>query len=81
MYEHIKYEVTEPVAIISMNRPEALNAITGRMQAELKHALEAAETDEKVVGIVLTGEGRGFCAGADMGGLQNTARCSATCKE
>ena len=68
MYEHIKYEVTEPVAIISMNRPEALNAITGRMQAELKHALEAAETDEKVVGIVLTGEGRGFCAGADMGG-------------
>ena len=73
MYEHIKYEVTEPVAVISMNRAEALNAITGRMQAELKHALEAAETDEKVVGIVLTGEGRGFCAGADMGGLQNTA--------
>lgn len=73
MYEHIKYEVNEPVAVISLNRPEALNAITGRMQAELKHALEAAETDEKVVGIVLTGEGRGFCAGADIGGLQNTA--------
>ncbi len=73
MYEHIKYEVTDPVAVISLNRPEALNAITGRMQAELRHALEAAETDDKVVGIVLTGEGRGFSAGADIGGLQATA--------
>ena len=44
MYEHIKYEVTDPVAVISRNRPEALNAIAGRMQAELRHALEAAET-------------------------------------
>jgi enoyl-CoA hydratase/carnithine racemase len=73
MYEHIKYEVSNPVAVISLNRPEQLNAITGRMQAELKHALEAAETDENVVGIVLTGAGRGFCAGADIGGLQATA--------
>ncbi|NKB97180.1 MAG: enoyl-CoA hydratase [Pseudomonadales bacterium] len=73
MYEHIKYDVTDPVAVISLNRPEALNAITGRMQAELRHALEAAETDDKVVGIVLTGEGRGFSAGADIGGLQATA--------
>ena len=73
MYEHIQYEVDDPVAVITLNRPEALNAITGRMQAELKHALEAAETDESVVGIVLTGAGRGFCAGADIGGLQATA--------
>lgn len=73
MYEHIEYEVAEPVATIRLNRPEALNAITGRMQAELKHALAAAEADAKVVGIILTGAGRGFCAGADMGGLQATA--------
>ncbi len=73
MYEHIKYEVSDPVAVISLNRPEALNAITGRMQAELRHALSAAETDDQVVGIVLTGEGRGFSAGADIGGLQATA--------
>jgi len=73
MYEHIKYEVSDPVAVISLNRPEALNAITGRMQAELRHALTAAETDDQVVGIVLTGEGRGFSAGADIGGLQATA--------
>ncbi|MEM7079361.1 MAG: enoyl-CoA hydratase-related protein [Pseudomonadota bacterium] len=73
MYEHINYQVENPVAIIALNRPDALNAITGRMQAELKHALAAAENDENVVGIVLTGEGRGFCAGADIGGLQSTA--------
>ncbi len=73
MYEHIQYEVNEPVAVITLNRPDALNAITGRMQAEMKHALAAAESDEKVVGIVLTGAGRGFCAGADIGGLQATA--------
>ena len=73
MYEHILYEVEDPVAVISLNRPEALNAITGRMQAEMKHALAQAEKDEQVVGIVLTGAGRGFCAGADIGGLQATA--------
>ncbi len=66
MYEHIKYEVEEPVATITLNRPDALNAITGRMQAELKHALAAAEADEKVVGIVLTGAGKMFCAGGDL---------------
>ena len=73
MYEHITYDVEDPVAVITLNRPEALNAITGRMQAELKHALAAAEADDQVVGIVLTGAGRGFCAGADIGGLQATA--------
>jgi len=73
MYEHIQYDVTDPVAVITLNRPDALNAITARMQAELKHALAAAEADESVVGIVLTGAGKGFCAGADIGGLQATA--------
>ena len=73
MYEHIQYDVSDPVATITLNRPEALNAITGRMQAELRHALASAEADEKVVGIVLTGAGKGFCAGADIGGLQATA--------
>ncbi|MEM9620578.1 MAG: enoyl-CoA hydratase-related protein [Pseudomonadota bacterium] len=73
MYQHIQYNVEDPVAVITLNRPEALNAITARMQAELKHALAAAEADPAVVGIVLTGAGRGFCAGADIGGLQATA--------
>ena len=73
MYEQILYEVQDPVAVITFNRPEALNALTGRMQREFKHALAAAESDPSVVGIVLTGAGRGFCAGADIGGLQSTA--------
>jgi len=73
VYEHIQYDVDDPVAVITLNRPEALNAITGRMQAELRHALAAAEADSSVVGIVLTGAGRGFCAGADIGGLQAQA--------
>ena len=45
MYEHIQYDVSDPVATITLNRPDALNAITGRMQAELKHALAAAEAE------------------------------------
>ncbi|MFV2089556.1 MAG: enoyl-CoA hydratase-related protein [Pseudomonadales bacterium] len=73
MYKEIIYEVQDPVAIITMNRPEALNALTGRMQAEIRHALGAAEQDPAVVGIVLTGAGRGFCAGADMQGLNTIA--------
>lgn len=69
MYEEIDYSVEGAAAIITMNRPEALNAFTGRMLAEIKHALAAAERDPAAVGIVLTGAGRGFCAGMDMNAL------------
>tara|TARA_B100001094_G_C18038903_1_gene723973 strand:+ start:107 stop:946 length:840 start_codon:yes stop_codon:yes gene_type:complete len=68
-YQDIIYQVDDPVAVIKFNRPEALNAFTSRMLAEIRHALAAAETDEKVVGIILTGEGRGFCPGMDMNAL------------
>lgn len=70
-YQEITYAVTDPVAVITMNRPEALNAFTNRMLAEIRHALAAAEADERVVGIVLTGTGRGFCAGMDMNALND----------
>ncbi len=70
MYQDISYDVEEPVATIRFNRPKQLNAFTNRMGDELKHALAEAERDERVVAIVLTGEGRGFCAGADLKGLQ-----------
>ncbi len=73
MYQDILYEVDDPVAIVTMNRPDQLNALTGRMMAEMRHAFAAAENDPAVVGIVLTGAGRGFCAGADMQGLSATA--------
>lgn len=70
-YRDIIYEVNDPVAVITMNRPESLNAFTNRMLAEIRHALAAAETDEQVVGIILTGAGRGFCPGMDMNALDN----------
>jgi enoyl-CoA hydratase/carnithine racemase len=66
MYRELIYEVTEPVATITLNRPERLNALTARLLSEIPHALAAAEADRRVVGIVLTGAGRGFSAGADM---------------
>lgn len=72
-YEDIIYEVDAPVATITMNRPEQLNACTTRMVAELAHAVERAENDAAVVGIVLTGAGRGFCAGMDMTALRKTS--------
>jgi enoyl-CoA hydratase/carnithine racemase len=73
MYEEIIYEVEDPVATITINRPERLNALTARTQVELKHAMIAAERDERVVGIVLTGAGRAFSAGADMRSLAEIA--------
>lgn len=70
-YAEIIYEVDDPVATITLNRPEALNAWTGTMANELRDALGRAERDPHVTGIVLTGAGKGFCAGADMNTLSN----------
>ncbi len=77
MYQEILCEVVEPVATITLNRPDKLNALTGRMLSELRHALAAAEDDARVVGIILTGAGRGFSAGADMRGLSAQASAGA----
>ena len=52
-----------------MNRPDEMNALTVRMLSEIRHPVAAAEKDEKVVGIVLTGAGRRFCPGMDMNAL------------
>jgi len=70
VYQEILYEVAEPLATISFHRPDRLNAFTNRMGDELRHAIAEAEKDERVVVIILTGSGRGFCAGADLTGLQ-----------
>jgi enoyl-CoA hydratase/carnithine racemase len=71
VYEQIRYEVNDPIATITLSRPEALNAWTDRMAAEVKHAVARAEADPAAVAIVITGAGRGFCAGADMKHLQS----------
>lgn len=62
----ILYEVTDRVAVVTLNRPDQLNAWTHTMQRELAEALDRAAQDPDVGAIVLTGAGRGFCAGADM---------------
>lgn len=69
MYEDILYSVEDPVATITLNRPASLNAWTDRMGAEVRHAVARAEDDTAVVGIIITGAGRAFCAGADMNTL------------
>jgi enoyl-CoA hydratase/carnithine racemase len=66
MYDEILYDVDDPVAVITLNRPAALNAWTNGMDEEIRDALRRAEADAAVVGIVVTGAGRAFCAGADM---------------
>ena len=66
----ILYELREGVATITLNRPERLNAWTSVMEAELREALGQAAGDDAVKVIVITGAGRGFCAGADMSRLQ-----------
>lgn len=71
MYREILYEVADPVAIITLNRPQALNAWTPTMEMEVRGALTEAVADPAVVGIVLTGAGRGFCAGMDLKMLES----------
>lgn len=80
-YEEIIYEVSDPVATITLNRPAALNALTAKMLAEIRHAVAAAEQDESVVGIVLTGAGRGFCPGMDMNALDSMSSGSSGAKD
>ena len=73
MYSDILYQVEDPLAIITLNRPDRLNAFTSRTLAEIRDAVERSASDTAVVGIVITGAGRGFCAGLDMAALEQTA--------
>ncbi|MDF1719593.1 MAG: enoyl-CoA hydratase-related protein [Minwuia sp.] len=72
-YEQILYDVADGVATVTMNRPDRMNAMTLQMGGEIRHALQAASDDPAVRAIVLTGAGKGFCAGADAARLSGTA--------
>jgi enoyl-CoA hydratase/carnithine racemase len=71
IYEQILYDVSDRIATITLNRPERLNAWTLRMEAEVRHACMTADGDPDVRVIVVTGAGKGYCAGADMDLLQS----------
>jgi enoyl-CoA hydratase/carnithine racemase len=65
-YEQIRYELAENVLTLTMNRPDRLNAWTPTMLGELLDAFDRADADDDVRVVVITGAGRGFCAGADL---------------
>jgi enoyl-CoA hydratase/carnithine racemase len=67
-FEQIRAEVSERVLTITLNRPDRLNAWTATMCRELIAAFDRADADDEVRAVVVTGEGRGFCAGADLAG-------------
>ncbi|WP_208029223.1 crotonase/enoyl-CoA hydratase family protein [Rhabdothermincola sediminis] len=76
-FAQILYDVDGPVATITMNRPERLNAFTITMQREMVAALDLADADDDVRAVIVTGAGKGFCAGADLGGGGETFNAEA----
>ena len=73
-YETILYEVSDRIATITFNRPDRLNAISPQMAHELRHAYAAAEADPEVWTLLVTGNGRAFCAGADVAEIPDDGR-------
>jgi enoyl-CoA hydratase/carnithine racemase len=66
--EHITCETDAALLIVTLNRPDKLNAYTGQMGAELTEAFARADTDDSIRAVIVTGAGRAFCAGADVSG-------------
>lgn len=66
-YETIRYEVDGGIATLTFDRPDALNAFNPQMMSEVDHALRTADLDDGVRVVIVTGAGRAFCAGADLG--------------
>ena len=72
MYQEIIYDVADSIATITLNRPAQLNAFTGRMMYEMISAFDEVDADDNVRSVIVTGAGRGFCAGADLSGGGDT---------
>jgi enoyl-CoA hydratase/carnithine racemase len=77
-YETIDYDVRDRIATITLDRPDRLNAFTVTMQRELCDAFDRIDGDDDVRVVIVTGRGRGFCAGADLGGGGDTFDTDAT---
>ncbi|SFQ29859.1 2-(1,2-epoxy-1,2-dihydrophenyl)acetyl-CoA isomerase [Roseivivax halotolerans] len=70
-YETLSYEVADGVAVVTMNRPDVMNALNTQMRAEITHAVKRGGEESRCV--VLTGTGRAFCSGQDLGDRSNAA--------
>ena len=68
-FEFLEYQLDQHVLTITLNRPDRLNALTRELEDELFHAMRTADEDEEVRVVILTGAGKGFCAGADLEAL------------
>ncbi len=71
-YEHIAVDVADSIQTITLDRPDRLNAFTGQMGDELVEAFDQSDADDAVRAVIVTGAGRGFCAGADLGAAGDT---------
>src|SRR5262245_7612997 len=67
-YTQILYDVADHIATITLHRPDQLNAFTGTMMYEMIDAFDQIDADDDVRAVIVTGAGRGFCAGADLSG-------------
>jgi enoyl-CoA hydratase/carnithine racemase len=65
-FETIRYEVSDQIATLTLHRPDRLNAFTQLMAAEIMSALDLVDGDDGVRALIITGEGKAFCAGADL---------------
>ena len=71
-YETIRYEVKDGIALLTLSRPDKLNAFTGVMMNEMIAAFDRSDADDAVRAVIVTGDGRAFCAGADLSSGANT---------
>lgn len=76
-YEHILCEISDRIATITLNRPDRLNAWTPKMAGEILHALKTIDEDDSAMVSIITGAGRGFCAGMDLSAGGSTFDSSA----
>ena len=67
MYQTIRYEKQDNIGILTINRPEALNALNSAVVSDLEQAISEVEKDAELGALSITGEGRSFVAGADIG--------------
>ena len=70
--EHVLFRVEEGVGVITLNRPDRLNAIVPQLRLDVVKAFREADRDDEVQTIILTGSGRGFCAGRDLRAAENS---------